>query len=147
METIAAILRDKGNTVFTVDPQTTVLRAVETMCVYGIGSVLVCDGEGQPCGIFTERDLMTQVILARRDPEGTRVEEVMTSDVVCVEPTTGMREAMAIMTEKRCRHLPVIHDGLLVGLVSIGDLVRCTSRNQEYEIRVLNDYITGRYPA
>ncbi len=97
--------------------------------------------------MFTERDLMTRVILARRDPATTRVADVMSDEVVYVEPTTSPAEAMAVMTERRCRHLPVAAGGELVGLVSIGDLVRWASRNQEFEIRMLTEYICGKYPG
>lgn len=146
MDTIGHVLRDKGAKVHTATLDETALHAVEHMCQERIGAVLICEG-GRPIGIFTERDLMTKVILARRDPVTTKLDEVMSRDIVYVEPSTSTGEAMAVMTERRCRHLPVLDGGAIVGVVSIGDLVRWASRNQEYEIRQLTDYICGKYPG
>ncbi len=146
MDTIAHILKEKGPQIHHTAPDTTVLRAVEMMCAVRVGALMVCR-EGKPIGMFTERDLMTRVILAGRDPTRTRLDEVMSKDVACVEPSTRAEEAMAVMTEKRCRHLPVVSDGKVVGLVSIGDLVRWASRNQDFHIRALHDYIAGKYPG
>jgi CBS domain-containing protein len=146
MDTIERILAEKGSTVHSTHPTATVHEAVETMCTVRVGALLVCD-EGTCVGIFTERDLLSRVILARRDPATTAVAEVMTREVVVVEPDTPAAEAMAIMTERRCRHLPVLRDGKLAGMVSIGDLVRWTSRNQEFELRMLTNYIAGKYPG
>jgi CBS domain-containing protein len=146
MDTISHILKDKGGDVHRTAPDITVLRAVEMMCAVRVGALMVCQ-EGKPIGMFTERDLMTRVILAGRDPGKTRIEEVMSRDVVYVEPSTRAEEAMAVMTERRCRHLPVVAGGKVVGMISIGDLVRWVSRNQEFHIRALEDYITGKYPG
>jgi CBS domain-containing protein len=146
MDTVGHILKEKGHTVHTTTPADSVLQAVETMCGRKVGSLIVCDG-GAPVGIITERDLMTDVVLARRDPAATRVEEVMARDVVCIEPSTSAEEAMAIMTEQRCRHLPVVDGEKIVGLISIGDLVRWVSRHHEFEVRMLRDYIHGKYPG
>ena len=109
-----------------------------------IGALLVCNA-GVPLGIFSERDLMRRVILARKDPMTTLVEHVMTTDVVCVTPTTRAREAMAIMTNRRCRHLPVVEGGHVTGVLSIGDLVRGASHDQAFEIQLLTDYVRGAY--
>jgi len=146
MDTIAHILKEKGTDVHHASPDTTVLGAVEMMSSKGIGALMVCE-EGQPLGMFTERDLMTRVILGGRDPALTRLDEVMSRDVVYVEPSTLAEEAMAVMTERRCRHLPVFSQGRVVGLISIGDLVRWASRNQEFQIRQLENYICGKYPG
>jgi len=146
MDTVAHILREKGNKVHHTSPEAAVLDAVEKMCAARVGAMLVCE-DGVPVGMFTERDLMTRVILARRDPSATRVAEVMSRDLVVIEPTTRAEEAMAIMTEKRFRHLPVLDGGKLVGVLSIGDLVRWLSRNQQFEIHRLTDYIVGKYPG
>jgi CBS domain-containing protein len=146
MDTIEAILSEKGREVIKVAPDATVKQAVEVMCERRVGAVLVCDG--LVCrGIFSERDLMNRVILAGHDPASTPLVEVMTPDVTCVEPATSTGEAMAIMTERRCRHLPVVDGGKVIGVVSIGDLVRRSSRDQEFVIRMLNDYILGKYPG
>ncbi len=146
METVEHILKEKGSTVHKTTPGDTVLEAVEKMCAHKVGALLVCDA-GHPVGMFSERDLMTAVILGRKDPAATTVGEVMSREVVYVEPGTSASEAMAVMTERRCRHLPVAQEGRLVGLISIGDLVRAASRNQEFEIRSLTDYICGKYPG
>jgi CBS domain-containing protein len=147
MHTVATILEEKGSrVVHSVKPHATVFEAVEKMASVKIGAVLVCD-EGRPVGIFSERDLLTRVILERRDPASTRVGDVMSAEIACVDLGTPTEEAMAIMTERRCRHLPVVDAESLVGLVSIGDLVRHTSQDQEFEIRMLTHYIHGKYPG
>jgi CBS domain-containing protein len=146
MDTIEAIIEEKGHAVITVAPESSVRDAVELMCRRKVGAVMVCSGPGC-AGIFSERDLMNRVVLAGRDPDTTLVGEVMTREVVCVEPTTSNSEAMAIMTERHCRHLPVVREGRVVGVVSIGDLVRHESHNQRFEIRMLTNYIHGKYPA
>lgn len=146
METIAAVLEEKGPNVHQLPPTATVMEAVEAMCAAKVGSLLVVE-EQRPVGIFTERDLMTRVILARRDPQATPLVEVMTREVVCVEESTTTDAAMALMTERRVRHLPVVDGGRVVGLVSIGDLVRRQTTMQSYEIRMLTNYIMGSYPG
>ncbi|HNX97898.1 MAG TPA: CBS domain-containing protein [Candidatus Aminicenantes bacterium] len=146
MDTIKRILQHKGDAVYKVPPEATVMQAVEAMSKRQVGAVLVCAG-CECAGIFTERDLMSRVVLAGLDPAATRVNDVMTAEVACVEPSTRASEAMAIMTERRCRHLPVVENGAIVGMVSIGDLVRLESENQQFEIRMLTDYIHGKYPG
>lgn len=146
MEKIAAILKEKGPAVHQLPPSATVMQAVESMCAAKVGSVLVVHDQ-RPVGIFTERDLMTRVILARRDPSSTILQEVMSTDVICVEEDTSTAAAMALMTERRIRHLPVVNGGKVVGLVSIGDLVRQQTSQQSYEIRMLTNYIMGTYPG
>jgi len=144
METVADVLQHKGLVVHSIPPETRVVTAVEEMCEKHIGALLVCNA-GVPLGIFSERDLMRRVILARKDPMTTFVEHVMTTDVVCVAPTTKAREAMAIMTNRRCRHLPVVERGHVTGLLSIGDLVRWASLEQAFEVQLLTDYVRGAY--
>jgi CBS domain-containing protein len=147
MHTVSTILDEKGSRkIHTVPPNASVMQAVEAMCAAKVGAVLVCTGT-QCAGIFSERDLMTRVILKQRDPVTTKVADVMTADVTAVGPEVTTDEAMAIMTERRCRHLPVIDGGQVVGLVSIGDLVRHESRDQDFEIRTLTDFILGKYPG
>lgn len=146
METIAAILKHKDRTVHQLPPSATVMQAVQAMCAAKIGSVLVVQ-EQRPVGIFTERDVMTRVILAHRDPAATPIAEVMTIDVVCVDEGTPTATAMALMTERRVRHLPVVDGDRVIGLVSIGDLVRQQASKQSYEIRMLTNYIMGSYPG
>lgn len=147
MHTVFTILEEKGSRmVHTVPPEATVMQAVEAMCAAKVGAVLICTGSAC-AGIFSERDLMARVILEHRDPVTTKVGDVMTTDVAAVGPEVSTEEAMAIMSEHRCRHLPVIDGGQVVGLVSIGDLVRHESRDQDFEIRSLTDYILGKYPG
>ncbi len=147
METsVSELLSHKGAAVFSLPPSASVRDAVDEMCARRIGAVLVCE-DAHPLGIFSERDLMVRVLLRRLDPAATRLDEVMTRELVAVHEDTRVSEAMAVMTRQRCRHLPVIAEGRVVGVVSIGDLVRSVSQNQEYEIRLMVDYITGRYPG
>jgi CBS domain-containing protein len=146
METLRPIIETKGTTIHSASPTETVLAAVDEMCRHHVGALLVME-DGAAVGILSERDMLTRVLLQRRDPATTKVADVMTSELVCVELDTSPNEAMRIMTERRCRHLPVVCDGKVIGLVSIGDLVRWASRSQEYEIRMLHEYVEGRYPG
>jgi len=144
--TLDAVLENKGRTVHHVAPTATVLEAVRKMNQERIGALLVHDDQ-EIVGIFTERDVLTRVLDSDRDPAATKVSEVMTTEPVSVRSTTLVEEAMAIVTDKRCRHLPVLDDGELVGLVSIGDLTRWVSRHQEVQIQDLVNFITRKYPA
>ncbi len=140
-----AVLADKGRHVYTISPDATVRVAVHMMNEYGVGALLVME-RGQPAGIFTERDVLRHVVEAPRDPDTTYVADVMTSTLVTAEPSMRVADAMALMTNHRFRHLPVVEDGRVVGLVSIGDLMRCVTMTQEAHIQHLTDYITGRAP-
>jgi CBS domain-containing protein len=143
---LRSVLADKGHEVFTVPVGATALAAVEAMNVHRVGAVLI-ESDGETVGIFTERDVLTRVVARRRDPASTPVSEVMTREVAAVGPTVSVRDAMAIMTERRCRHLPVVDGGRLIGLISAGDLARWANRDREVEIRQLIEFITGAYPA
>jgi len=121
------------------------LHAVETMCERHVGALMVCEGD-RPIGIVSERDVLNRLILRGRDPRSTTVAAMMTCEVVVVEPSTSLHEAMAIMTERRCRHLPVVREGCIVGIVSIGDIVRHLSMEQAFEIRMLTDYVSTPIP-
>jgi len=145
-DTLVAVLARKGSKVHCVVPEATVLAAVRKMNEERIGALLVCDGS-DVLGIFTERDIPCRVVDSTRDPATTEVAEVMTNELIAVPPDTLVEEAMAVITEKRCRHLPVIDDGNLVGLVSIGDLTSWVSRHQEGHIKDLLNFITGKYPV
>lgn len=143
---VSAVIAEKGRQVYTVAPRETVREAVRHMNDSGVGALLVTEGS-HPVGIFTERDVLRRVVDVGLDPNSTRVAAVMTADLVVVELSTRVEQAMAVMTQRRCRHLPVVENGEVVGMISIGDLIRWVSMNQEVEIQHLVDYITGRHPA
>lgn len=140
---VSSVLAEKGRQVYTIQPAATVADAVRQMNEKGIGALLVVDGE-RPVGIFTERDVLRRVVDADRDPALTRVAEVMTRNPVTIGPDWHVEEAMQLMTSHRFRHLPVLEDGRLVGMISIGDLLRWVTIHQEDHIRQMTDYITGR---
>lgn len=144
--TLLAVLEHKGGIIHAVSPEMSVLDAVRKMNQERIGAVLVLDGTDL-VGIFTERDVLTRVVDRARDPSATRVAEVMTMQPVVVTPKATVNEAMAIVSEKRCRHLPVVDEGRLIGLVSAGDLTHWLTRNQEFHIQDLVNYITRKYPG
>ena len=142
MHTAEDILRSKGNSVWSVEPGDTVLHALGVMAEHGIGAVLVLDDE-KLVGILTERDYARKVVLAGRSSKDSPIRDVMTSHVVCVAPSRSIDECMGLMTEKRVRHLPVVDQKRVVGLVSIGDLVKATIADREFTIAQLQSYITG----
>jgi CBS domain-containing protein len=145
-DTLETVLAGKGATIHFVVPEATVFDAVGKMNQERIGALLVCVS-GEMVGIFTERDVLCKVVAEGRDPATTRIVDVMTQEVVTVRSTTSVEEAMAVFTERRFRHLPVVDDGELKGLVSSGDLTRRMSRNQEGHIQDLMNFITGKYPG
>jgi len=147
MISLEGILDSKGHELYVVSPTDTALHAVEVMCREHVGAVLVMDGDVL-AGIFSERDLMTRVVLARRDPTDCRVGEVMTSRAVCAPLDATLHDALSLMTYRRVRHVPVVdRRGRVVGVVSMGDLVACTARDRENEIEQLHQYVSGRYPG
>jgi CBS domain-containing protein len=146
MGRIAEILVVKNREVKTVASDATVFEAIKTMVESNVGSILVADGETIR-GIFTERDYLRRIILQDRSSKTTKIGEVMTSKLICVDPQRTVEDCMAIMTQERIRHLPVMEGGVLVGIVSIGDLVKFLSMQREIEIRYLTDYISGKYPG
>ena len=142
MTTAHDILRFKGRTVHSVRPDDTVLAALGVMAEHEIGAVLVLEGD-QLAGIFTERDYARKVVLVGRSSKDSPVSAIMTANVVCVRPTNTVEDCMGLMTERRVRHLPVIENGHVVGLISIGDLVKATIDEQEFTINQLKNYIAG----
>ncbi len=146
MTAIYDLISNRKTRVVTVDKGKTVYYAIALMVENNIGSLVVTDN-GVVAGIITERDYLKQVTLKGKSSRTTRVEDIMSTDLVFVEPDTSIEEAMAIMTEKRFRHLPVLKDGGLVGLVSIGDLVKDVVADQRAEITYLNEYLAGTYPG
>lgn len=146
METVSDILRRKGVSVVTISQEATVFNAIEKMVEHNVGSILAMEDD-EIAGIFTERDYLRRIVLQGRTSRETRVRDVMTRDVVYVEPSESVKQCLAIMTQQKIRHLPVMEDGELVGVVSIGDCVKEISRGAEANVRYLTDYITGKYPA
>ena len=138
---ISALLDRKGRSVFSVLPTVTISEAVAEMNRQRVGCMLVID-EGRLVGVFTERDVLKRVVGAGVDPTRTRVAEVMTSTVITVSPDATVEQAMVIFTEKRCRHLPVIEQGRLVGTISIGDITRWMADSSRAEAEHLKNYIT-----
>ena len=143
MNRVKEILDDKGGDVLQIEGDVSVLDAVKTMVDAGVGSLLVT-AEGNIAGIFTERDYLRRMTLEERDAKTTPVREVMSSPLIIVTPETAIDECMALMTDRRIRHLPVVEEGSVVGVVSIGDLVKFKSKQQSFEIQYLTDYITAR---
>ena len=142
MTTAHDILRLKGQTVHSVRPDDTVLAALGVMAKHDIGAVLVLDGD-ELVGILTERDYARKVALVGRSSKDSPVRSIMTADVVCVPPNRTVEDCMGLMTERRLRHLPVVENGHVIGLVSIGDLVKATIDEQEFTINQLKNYIAG----
>ncbi len=130
---ISAILATKGRVVYTVPPEVTVAEAVARMNQEKVGCLVVSRG-GRLKGIFTERDVLVRIVGHNLDPARTRVAEVMTSEVEIIDSATKVKKALVKMTEKHCRHLPVVEEGELVGMVSIGDLTRWLVRHQRQRI-------------
>lgn len=143
MPTAHDILRFKGRTVHFVRPTDSIREALEVMARHDIGAVLVLDPGGELVGILTERDYARKVALAGLSSRDAPVAAIMTADVVCVSPLHTADECMTLMTERRVRHLPVIDADRIVGLVSIGDLVKATIDEQAFTIRELRSYIAG----
>ena len=140
------VLEQKGQHVYVTSPAQTILDAIKTMQEKKVGALLVVD-DGKPVGIFTERDIMNRVVACECNPAETAVSEVMTNDLVAVGPDTTVQQAMAIVTDKRVRHLPVMDGDDLLGVVSSGDLTHWVVKSQSYEIESLVRYITGQYPG
>lgn len=143
METVRELLRHKGADVVTVRPDTSVFDALTIMEERNIGAVLVVDEEGDVAGIVTERDYARKVVLRGRVSKDTPVCDIMTSEIVFVGLKTTLDEAMALMTAKRCRHLPVREDGEVRGIISIGDVVRAVIHDKDILIDQLEHYISG----
>lgn len=140
--TVRQLVQDKGSAVYTVSPDTTVFGALEVMAERDVGALVVVE-EGHVAGVFSERDYARKVILLGRGSRDLPVRDVMTREVVTVTPEQTVADCMRLMTDNRIRHLPVLEDGRLVGLVSIGDVVKAVMSEQEFLIEQLQEYISG----
>lgn len=146
-DTIEMLLRQKSfNRVLPLDPDQTVYEALQTMAEYDVGCLIVCT-DGQLVGIFSERDYARKGILRGHNSRDTKVREMMTSPVMFVTPEHTVDDCMNLMTQHHFRHLPVLEGDKVIGMVSIGDLVKWVIRGQQQAIDALEGYITGAYPA
>ena len=143
MKTVAELLRVKPSRVVSVKPEDSVLDAIKVLARENVGAAVVMTGD-RLGGIFSERDYTRKVVLQGRASNTTRVEEIMTVNVVCVSPRTHARECMALMTEKNIRHLPVVDQGRVIGMVSIRDIVSDIIADQDFTIEQLEHYISGQ---
>jgi CBS domain-containing protein len=141
MQTVAEILRDKGSEVWSVRPDDVILEALKLMAEKRIGALLVMDND-KLVGIVSERDYARKVALEGRSSRNSKVSEIMSQKVLCARPDQTVRQCLAMMTDKRARHLPILDHKQIVGLVSIGDLVKSIIAEQQFEIESLQYYIT-----
>lgn len=146
IDTVASILKNKGHDVLSISPNATVYEAIAEMARHGVGALLVLSGR-ELVGIISERDYARKVILQGRSSKETLVHEVMTPSPITVTLSHTVDECMRIVTDKRIRHLPVVDQGELQGLVSIGDLVKTIISSQAYTIDELHSYIGADYPS
>ena len=144
MHTISEVMSEKGGaTVIEIDGGATVFDAVKAMVEANVGALLVTGADGTE-GIFTERDYLRRIAVEGRRSRDTLVREVMSAPLICITPETSIDESMALMTDRRIRHAPVVDGGELVGMISIGDLVKFISKRQTFQIQYLTDYISAR---
>ncbi len=144
MKNVTDLLKSKAQRqMVTVKPEDTVLDAIKLLAKEDVGAAVVVSG-GQLVGIFSERDYTRKIVLKGRHSETTRVEEIMTANVICVTPRTKTRDCMALMSEKNIRHLPVVEEGRVVGMVSIRDIVTDIIADQDFTISQLEQYISGQ---
>ncbi len=142
MKLVSDILNSKGHDVWAVKPDDTIFDSLRLMAEKGVGALLVMDGD-KLVGIVTERDYARKVILEGKSSKTTAISEIMTEKVLCVAPERTIEECMALMTDKRARHLPVVDDKRVVGVLSIGDLVKAILGEQQVLIDQLQHYIAG----
>lgn len=143
---VTILLKEKSTSVYCISVDSSVASAVEEMNQNRIGCVMV-KGAEQVVGVFTERDVLTRVVAAGRDPKSTSVREVMTSDFISITQGTSIEDAMQMMTDERVRHLPIMDGEVLFGLISIGDITRWLLKVNEMEAENLRKYIFDDYPG
>jgi CBS domain-containing protein len=146
IDTVGLVLKFKGYNVWHVSPQACVYEAIELMAEKHVGALMVVEGENL-VGVVSERDYARKVILQGKSSKQTPVSEIMTGPAISLAPEQTVEDAMRIMTERRIRHLPVVEDGKILGVLSIGDLVRWMISAQQQTISQLHNYITSQYPA
>lgn len=144
ISTVEEILQRKGREVYTIGPRATVFDALKIMAEKDIGALVVLQDD-QLVGIISERDYARKIVLRGKASVNTAVKDIMTEKVYYVTPKTTIQECQALLTEKSVRHLPVLEEGKLAGLISIGDVVKAIIDEQESTITHLSDYITGKY--
>jgi CBS domain-containing protein len=145
MGKVRDVLKSKGNAIFSVKPTITVYDTLKLMVEKNIGAVLVCNDQGKFVGIFTERDYARKVVLKGKTSKETMIKEIMTENPIFVKPDDSIDDCMKIMSSKKIRHLPVMENDQLVGMISIGDVVRFVIEEQKYIIEDLEQYITGHH--
>ena len=142
LKSVRQVLKDKGYAVESIAPQASVYEALQKMANRELGALVVFEG-GEVCGLFSERDYARKLVLQGKSSKDTQVQEVMTRRVITVEPEQTVEACMVLMTDKHIRHLPVIEEGRLIGIVSIGDIVKAVIEAQRLTIEELATYITS----
>lgn len=142
MQTVRQLLEEKGHVVWSIGPDESVYDAIKLMAEKGIGALIVVE-HAKPIGMLSERDYARKVILAGRFSKDTKIREIMTTQIFFADPQQSIQECMSIMTEKRVRHLPVMDGDQLIGIISIGDLVKAIIAEQQFVISQLEHYISG----
>jgi CBS domain-containing protein len=143
MNTVKEILDTKGRDVISVTPDAIVIEALTLMAERNIGAILVLDKSGEIAGILSERDFARKIIVKGRACETSKVKDIMTSKIICAEPSTTLVECMNLMTSNRFRHLPIKENGKVVGVISIGDVVKALIEQQE-RIIAQQDFLIGQ---